>query len=119
MTFYMTEIAVVDWDRAVIWFRETLQMPIVILDTPRKFAMFGDDHGRISIVATKLSERSTHPRIVLIEPQILEARERLTRSGADLSEIVVDPAEPFQSFRIVGPEEIPITIFAWTDQRSS
>lgn len=114
----MTELAVTDWDAALAWFRDVLLLQVQIRDDARKFALFGGEGGRFAIVPSNGTDVAKFPLLTFFEPNLEDARERLLSHGVIASEIVIDPREPFRSFRVFGPEGIPITIFAWTQADS-
>ncbi len=112
MLLYMTEIVVADFDGALAWFRDRLGVPVELNDPARRFALLGTAKGRIGLTAQKPGGFAVLPRLTFLVEDLGEVRARLIGLGP--TAIVEDQAERFQSFRLEGPEGIPITVFAWT-----
>lgn len=119
MHLYMTEIGVRDWPRGVAWYRDVMELPILILDELRRFALFGSETGRIAL--KERGEGTSAPGVQLsFEVRDLDAeRLRLELHGVATGSMIVDAEEHFRTFRIVDPEGVAIQIFAWIDPTGS
>ncbi len=113
MHLHMTEISARDWPAAVAWYRDVLGLPVLIRDDARRFAMLGGEGGRIALKEGGAEGPGVGTRLVFQVEDLEDARDRLASAGVSATEVVVDSHEHFRSFRLVGPDRISITIFAW------
>lgn len=117
MDLYMTELAFVDFEAALAWFREALGLPLILLDERRRFALLGSDAGRLALKAAApgAAPGPGSARLVFRVDDLGAARSRLIGAGVAAGEVVEDPVERYRAFRVAGPEGLSIRIFAWFD----
>lgn len=79
MRLHMTEIAVADWPSAVAWYRDRLGLPLLMLDAPRRFALLGDDGGRLALKGAQTA--TVDLRLTFSVSNLDATRERLAAMG--------------------------------------
>ncbi len=114
MQLFMTELAVADWSSAFAWYRDVLGLPVGLLDEPRRFALLGDDGGRLALIAREVDAALGRHRLVFLVSDLDAQRWRLAEAGVEVGEIVQDDREGYRAFGFVGPEGTPIRLFSWT-----
>jgi catechol 2,3-dioxygenase-like lactoylglutathione lyase family enzyme len=115
----MTELVVSDWADAVAWYRDILGLELILLDAQRRFALLGDDRGRLALKGGPAPAAEERVRLTFRVDDLDAAFDRLRASGAATEDIRHEPREGYRSFRMIGPERITITIFAWDQPETS
>lgn len=113
---FMTVIKVVDWERVVDWYVNTLGLLRVLNDVERQFALLAAGSGRLAIQGDPAPATSDRTRLVFVVPDVEAERTRLSDLGVELSPVREDAREGYREVRLHDPAGTPLTLFSWTAQ---
>jgi catechol 2,3-dioxygenase-like lactoylglutathione lyase family enzyme len=118
MRFFMVEVRVVDWPRALGWYRRTLGLAVRLEDVPRQFALL--DAGPV-VLALKGGATPGEPREaarLVFEVEDVDAEcARILGLGVAVGEPIEGREEGYREVRFADLDGTPIHLFSWVGPR--
>lgn len=118
MKLFMAEICVADFDRSLAWYRDTLGLPVVLDDSPKRFALLDAGAARIALKERRDGGLGADVRLVFEVEDLDREHQRLSDLGESPGPISENRAERYREFRLTDPDGTPIMVFAWFREAS-
>ncbi len=114
MELYLVEFRVSDWAQSVSWYRDMLDLKVLLVDEEHQYSLLEAGPGRIALKTSVVGQDRSAMRITFRVDDIEEVRARLVDLGVEVSSTITNANEGFSEVRLIDPDGTPITIFAWT-----
>lgn len=113
MVGYMVELEVRDWAASVAWYRDTLGLPVALLDAPRQFVLFEGDGLRLSLKGGTPTPGGV--RLYWRVGDLQRERDRLVAAGVTETAPVAASAEGYRRAVFADPDGYSVGLFEWAD----
>lgn len=108
---FMTELKVEKFAELVSWYQKVLGLKLELMDEPRGFALLSSGPNRLALKRSK-DQWASGVRLVFQIKEIEAEHVRIRELQPDVGAIENDP-EGFRSFKLLDPQGVAITLFAW------
>ena len=112
-SLYCVELRSAHWERAIAWYREVLNLRVLVRVVDDGYALFAAGDTRLAIIKRTAVDEPSGRWSLGFEVEDLEgAAQRLEAAGSELSRPARDP-EGFQEILTQDPDGNAIRLFAW------
>ncbi len=115
MILYMVELHVRDWPGTVNWYRDVLELDVMFVDEPNRFAMFRAGEAHVALKAgTPQDTARDAVNLTFQVGNVNTVRDRLIELGVAVGEPFDSPfQEGYREARLKDPEGNPLRLFSW------